>query len=530
MSLAPPGTHRGVTTAADSLVLQLRTALAIAEAELAVLRPALARIAKLEQANAELELANAALTKDNAELTAQNTKLSRAKEKLKVQASLNSDNSSKPPSSDALQKKPPRPNSRVQSGKTSGGQFGHDGVNLPWDPHPKHIVDLGPTSCTCGCDVSGVATQQSAARQVRELPVAPAVEVTEYRVHSGTCNQCGAKVSGSFPDEVKGPVSYGPRVSAWIVFLACEQYIPLERLTVVMRTLFGIKLSQGTLVNKLHVFAQRVKVPVETILSCLGEEALLHADESGMRAEGKLHWLHVVATKLLTYYSLQTKRGTDAIDAIGLIPLFKGLLVHDFWKPYFQYPDLIHCICVAHLLRELKLADEQGQSWATPMITLLVEAHTAAKAARAAGQERLEPALLASFLARYQAILEQGRRDNQLPEFGPVAAGKRGAPQSKSVNLLVRFQNYQTEIFRFATDLKVPFDNNQAERDIRMIKTKQKISGTFRSLKTGIAFCVAKSYLSTAKKHAQDIGQAIYDAFRCSPFMPPRSRGATSAT
>ncbi len=479
---------------------------------------------KLQGENLRLIEVNATVITENTRLVQENTKMAAETAQLRAKSVLNSTNSSKPPSSDGLRKKTVK-NLRKKTGRKPGGQTKHEGHHLKWCDHPGEILDHRPLMCTCGCCLAGIPTTQAAARQVHDIPPPPPVEVTEHRIHSGICPRCGAKISGKFPEGVDGPVQYGPRFSSWIIYLACEQYIPLERLSATLMALFGIKISEGTIVNKMRKFAGLVDVPVKRILDLLAEQALLHVDETGIRANGTLHWLHITATQSLTYYLLHDKRGAEAIDELGLLPLFKGKVVHDFWKAYFDYEDLIHCLCVAHLLRELKLADEQyHQAWAEPMITLLVQAHDAAKAARAAGLDRLDAKLLKQFTARYKDIVHAGRLENNLPA-GNIVPGKRGAPQIKPVNLLARFEAYESSIFRFAHDLTVPFDNNQAERDARMAKLRQKISGTFRGATFGADYFKIKSYLSTAKKQLGDVTAAIHDAFMYDPFLPQQETG-----
>ena len=509
--------HRRPAAVADPAVAGLRRELADAQAEAARLR---LYAAELETGRAldktrltELEIAYDKLKQENGRLASANNL-------CQARFALNSTNSSKPPSSDGLRKKPAIPNLRRKTGKLPGGQPEHKGHNLKWKDNPGIINDCKPGFCVCGHDVSGVATEQFAARQVHDIPPPPPLEVTEHRAHSAICPKCGAKVVGQFPAGVDGPVQYGPLISSWIIYFACEQYIPLERLAATMKALFGVKISEGTLVNKMRRFAGLVDAPVERILELLSEGMLLHLDESGMRANGSLHWLHVASTRWLTYYFFHDKRGCDAFNELGLLPLFKGKAVHDFWKPYFDYDDIIHCLCVAHLLRELKLAHGQyHQAWAERMIELLVEAHDTAKAAREAGIDRIATDILAEFKARYKNIVKDGKIENHLPD-GKIAPGRRGAPQPKPVNLLARFECYEEAIFRFASDLSVPFDNNQAERDIRMGKLREKISGTFRGKDGGKNFFTIKSYLSTAKKQVGDVASVIHGAFTGNPFMP----------
>ena len=500
------------------------------------LRPPTPRPAAPAPVNAELALRQEGRRRDKVErelrktiakLEKENRSQAKLIKKLMGQLAKNSDNSSKPPSSAGLAKPPPKPvNQRAKTGRSSGGQPGHKGRNLPFKelgPDDQSIEHRPPDICPCGHQLCGLPATLVTARQVIDLPPILAPTVTEHRVLAVVCPGCAQQHRGQFPEQVKAHTSYGPGICSLVIFFACEQYIPLERLAATLKGVFGIKLSQGSIVKHIRRCARQLKLPLEAISAQLIADALLHVDETGVRVEGKLHWLHVMSTKRLTYFFLHGKRGADAITAQGLLPLFKGFLVHDFWKPYFDLKGVRHCMCVAHLLRELKFAHEQdAQAWAEQMITLLVEAHNAAKDGRAAGRQQLPAELMVSFRSRYLAILAAGRRQNQLPE-GPIAPGVRGAPQSKSVNLLSRFANFRTEIFRFAEDLQIPFDNNLAERDIRMAKLRQKISGTFRNEEQASAFYEIRSYLSTARKQGADILAAIRGAFTGAPFMPAQA-------
>ena len=495
--------------------------LAAAHAEIARLKQEhTAEIARLKQELAAENAKNRAA--DQKTIATLTDKLAKLSAKLKTDSS----NSSKPPSTDGLKKPAPKPkNSREKSGKKTGGQLGHEGSNLPFKEQlgpGDVIIDHKPAICDCGHDLCCAESSLAEIRQMHDTPPPPEIFVEQHQVHKVTCSGCGKVNRGQFPAEVTGRVCYGPNISASLVYLAAHQYIPLQRLSEAMRELFGVKLSQGTIVNKLVEFSSLVEEPVNCIFDLLVKEFLLHADETGMRAKGKLHWLHVIATEYLTYYRLHEKRGSDAIEEIGLLELFEGLLVHDFWKPYFDLDDVTHCMCVAHLLRELKQAHQNfAQPWAEAMIKLLVEAHNEAKKSRAAGATAMEALILDSYRRRYDAIVCQGRRDNDIaPHHDGIPTGKRAAPQSQSVNLLARFAAFKPEIFRFAEDLRVPFDNNQAERDLRMAKTKQKISGTFRSLEHGQHFFRARTYISTAVKQGQRAFGAILAAFKGDPFMP----------
>lgn len=434
---------------------------------------------------------------------------------LEARLSKDSSNSSKPPSSDGLKRKPK--SLRKQSGKKPGGQQGHVGKGLAQVNNPDIIVTHSPANCTgCGLDLSGVSGATAEQRQVFDIP-APKINVTEHRVEEKKCPCCGELSRASFPDNIRGPVQYGDRVRALIAYFSHEHFIPVDRVCEIFEDIFGIPLSPGTCANVDERLFANLEVFEASLKAYLLASRVLHFDETGMRCEKKLHWIHVASSQMATLYTIHKKRGQEAMEAAGILPEFQGTAVHDHWFPYFAYCQMKHGLCNAHHLRELTFVYEQEkEDWAKRMYELLIFANK--KVENHIEQGSLPPQVLLQIEQDYQQIIVEGLAYHT--SLSPLPTGKRGRQKQRDgKNLLDRLREKRDCVLRFIHDFSVPFTNNQGEQDIRMVKLKQKISGCFRVFRGGEIFCRVRSYISTARKQKWNIWEALAAAIRGSPRL-----------
>jgi transposase len=438
-------------------------------------------------------------------------------EELERRLGKDSHNSSKPPSSDGFQRKVRE--KRRKSEKKSGGQKGHPGHTLTQVAMPDRVLIHRPVSCeTCQQDLQGVAGNIQERRQVHDLPELR-LEVEEHQVEEVCCPTCQARSRGTFPSAVRASAQYGPRVQALAVYLSQFQLLPMERVCETFSDLCHCQLSEGTLLNWIAHAAQVLEPTGQRIKTLLLQSALQHADETGMRIKGILHWVHVNATNWLTLYSWHRKRGREAMEAIEIWPHFQGRAMHDRWASYDQY-DCAHSLCGAHLLRDcLFVAEQEKQLWGKKMFELLLLMLQTTDQWRAEGASRLPQDVLDSLIAQYFDILAAGFAAHQAQISLVPPPKKQGRPkQNASKNLLDALLRRAEDVLAFLGDLSVPFTNNLAERDLRMIKVQQKISGTFRSVEGATAFCVIRSYLSTMRKQGQSMLPALAAVFHGSPL------------
>jgi transposase len=419
-------------------------------------------------------------------------------EELEARLKMNSRNSSKPPGSDGYSKPAPK-SQRKKSGRASGGQKGHKGKTLQRIDDPDKIEPIRLGSCPhSGIELNESHIVDVMRRQVFDLPETK-LEVTEYQAHVYEVPGTGVRVHGKFPKEANAPAQYGFRFQAWLVYLVDYQFIPLRRVRQMCEDLFGYAVSEGTISEARKRCAANLAEFIRVTGIKLKDESILHTDETGMRVEGKTVWLHSISTKELTLYHIDPKRGLVAIEAMGILPSFKGRLIHDFWGAYLGL-DCEHGICNAHIVRELTYFEDLDQSWARDLKTLLLAACK-------------EPAAktLTQWKRNYRRLVKKGYQSN--PFDPPVRkTGQLGrAAKPKVVNLLDRLDQYEDWILAFLADPNVPFTNNQAEQDVRMAKVRQKISGCFRSWDGSRIFAVIRSYISTCIK--QDV--PLFDALVC---------------
>jgi transposase len=479
----------------------------------------------LDEWIAKLEVENTRLRKDNDDLRADNAQLRQAIAELKARIDQNPRNSSKPPSSEGYAKPPSRQERRASERK-AGKQKGAPGHRLEPVSDPDEVTLLDPECCAdCGGSLGEADVESEKTRQVFDLPPRQAY-VREYRARTCRCS-CGVKTKAEFPPEAIATTCYGPQVRALAVFLVCGHHLPYERASVVMSDVCGLTISPGSIATMIKEAAFGLE-PFNTVVrEALRNSDVVNFDETGARVAGMLFWVHSASTDQLTAYLAHRRRGRKAIEAMGIIAVtnddgevlwtFDGIACHDGWRAYRSY-EIIHALCNAHHLRELKAVVESGkhQSWASDLIGLLVDAKSAVAKAKDEGANGLAVPLYCDILARYDTLITTGVALN------PKVPGRK---QSKAANLLVRLDGQRDDVLRFVTDFSAPFDNNLAERDIRMVKIQQKISGCFRTTSGAENFCKIRSYISTAKKQGQSVMDVLIQLFEGNCWMPAVDTG-----
>jgi transposase len=430
---------------------------------------------------------------------------------LERQVALSSKTSSRPPSSDGLKKPPTEKRTQSLRGKSdrkSGGQAGHKGKTLRQTATPDHVISHYPEVCdACGAALSAIMAENTVARQVVDLPAPPPPEVTEHRVHLCRCGQCDAVTRGVFPEGVAGPVQYGPRTAGIASYLQTYHCIPDERLSLVLSDLFGLSAVPATLARLIERTADRLHPFAKAICKGLSgpQVAVKHLDETGFRVAGKTQWLHVICSPLLSHFRVSSRRG-DLLTGVS------GLVVHDHWAPYFKMEGVQHALCNAHHLRELQaLIVIEKEPWATNMKTFLLEAK--AMADTRTDDCTVGAGVMGELLQRYDEILTQAVdfHETQPPLQTISKAGKRrGRPKRRTGhNLALRLQKRKGEVMRFLTEPNAPFTNNEAERDLRMGKVRQKVSGCFRVVSGAEIFCRLRTVTCTARKQGWSVIETL---------------------
>jgi len=456
-------------------------------------------IAKLTQQNALLtENLNRALSKITSlqktivSLQTMIVSLQTKINELEKKSKKNSTNSDKPPSSDGLAKKPKPTSLRKKGKKKSGGQLGHKGHTLTKSSNPDRVIEHLVNSCqSCFVDLTQTKPDKIIDRQVVDLPIIK-FEITEHRAEIKICS-CGHRNEGMFPDHVKTAVQYGPNVQAFATYFLNQQLIPEDRLADMFQDVFNLPIATATLIKANQSFFDKTQNLMTNVKDNLLKSKVKNLDESGLRVTGKNHWIHVLCNNRATVYRIDEKRG-------AMFEGLKGTIIHDHFKSYFTLENVTHGLCNAHILRELKsLIEHEKEPWARKMFSLLLYSN----------KHRENPKRISKLYD--QAISLGFDYHESMPPL--PKKGKRGKqPHRDGHNLVIRMKNHKEDVLRFLKDENVPFTNNQAEQDIRMVKVKMKISGGFRSKKGADVFCGIRGFISTCRKQGLNIFQAISDA------------------
>jgi hypothetical protein len=433
------------------------------------------------------------------EQAAEITKLKEENTSLREIINKNSGNSSKPPSSDGFKK---IYNSRLKTGKKMGGQVGHKGHQVKYFTNPTKIIEVKQKRCRCGGQVD-YSCERYKRKQLADIEVK--TNIIEYREYIGVCDCCGRSAVNRSP--LRDSITYGNRLKSFINMLSVEGNVSINRLGQIITEITGgmIKLSEGTICKWNKDLSKLLAPSIQTIKENLLISPVLHKDETGVWVDTKLNWLHVLSNDKYTLYYSEPRRGKDADIEAGVLPAYKGVLVHDNLKSLYHF-TCTHAECNAHILRYLKGAVEiSSRRWSKKMIDFLLEAKTAVK------ENNLTPHEILEYHRRYDEILEYGSLEflrDEKPDY-----------HGDDMKLLRRLKEYKAQHLLFLSDRNVPFDNNQAERDLRMIKAKTKISGCFRSTDGDSVFAVIKSYTSTLRKNSLNIFNALCAAWRAQPVL-----------
>jgi transposase len=435
---------------------------------------------------------------------------------LEERLGKDSHNSHLPPSSDRFVRQPK--SLRKKSGKKPGGQPSHPGHSLSFSLTPDEVVVHALDRCAhCQQDLHTIPLQAIERRQVVDVTL-PRLVVREHQAEQKQCPHCQQISTADFPAAVRAPVQYGPSIAASGVYLVQQHLLPLARACEVLGDLLGVQLSEATLCSFIQGCAEQLSGVEKQIKEALLQASVIHLDETGLYVNGTRHWMHVTSTPTLTHYQVHRCRGKSALQAIGILPFFLGTSVHDSFGSYWRY-GCQHALCNVHLLRDLTfLAEEQGWWWAAKLKALLLEMKEATEQARQQGRLWLDPLEVADWQARFLQLLDEGDQAHPRAHAPPNQRGR--VKQSAGRNLLDRLRKHQQAVWAFLEDLRVPFDNNLAERDLRMVKVQQKVSGCFRSLSGAVAFSRIRGYLSTLRKQDLPLLSALQATLCGHPVLP----------
>jgi transposase len=476
------------------------------------------QIEQLQRENGNLRQENAQLRLENQQLREQVGQLGTRLHALEGRVAKDSHNRSKPPSTDGYAKK--TKSLRQKSGKQPGGQPGHAGSRRPFVQLADEIISLRPQKCV-HCQASlpqDLAAEGYQRRQRIDLPEIKA-QVTEYQALQVRCPSCQQVSRGTFPDEVATSIQFGPMLKGLALYLLYGQLLPSARTAELLSDVCGCHLSPGTLEAFVAEGAERLVETEELIKHALRAAEVLGADETGVRVQGVLQWVHVARTDQLTHYALHRQRGKAATDAIGILPQFHGIMEHDGYRSYSQYTHCEHAQCNAHPLRELCFLEEQEQQqWAGDLKAHLLACHLTVEEARARGETGLSCEVIGSLTNTYHQLIEAGLAAQPPPL--PRSRHRGRVKQSKAKNLLDRLLRDAHSLLLFMSDFRVPFTNNGSEQDLRMLKVQQKISGTFRSVSGPVAFCRIRGYFSTMAKQGHRLALVARQLFAGVPLSP----------
>jgi len=441
------------------------------------------------------------------ELERENARLRFENIELKSRLNSNSNNSSRPPSSDGYQKKPAF--TKKVKGK-KGGLKGHKGHTLQQVANPDKIVKCLPGKCNCGHEFHPDEHTLIEKRQVFDLPQ-PKLEVTEYQIHKAKCPICGIINRGSAPEDIKAPTQYGNGVKSYVVMLNVHYKLPYKKIQLLFKDLFGYPINESTIFSASENCYNNLEDTENIIKTKVSLNDVVHADETGLRIEGKLQWLHTATTSLFTYLFVHKNRGKEALESeSSILGKLNNWLVHDSWSSYFSFKNYKHAMCGAHILRELQGLIDTGQSkWAKTFKIFLISVYEMPFDERIKRKQQIHN--------RFRKICNIGEH----MEPPPIkTSGKRGRyKRTKGRNLVERLIKYQGAVLAFAFNENVPFTNNLAERDIRPTKIKQKISNSFRSFKGAEYYARIEGFISTAKKNNKNIFNELSTTFAGSNFI-----------
>ncbi|MBC8490696.1 MAG: IS66 family transposase [Bacteroidetes bacterium] len=464
-------------------------------------------LAQVKKENQELKRENAEIKKAFTEVKLENADLKVRITELEARLNSNSSNSSKPPSSDGYKKKPAFP--RKKKGK-QGGQQGHKGRTLQQVEHPDKTVKHKPGQCDCGHVFSDEELSVAETRQVFDLPQ-PKLEVTAHQLLKGKCPVCGKWHKASAPEGVNAPVQYGRGVKTLATLLNVDYRIPFKKLQILFSDLFGYAINESTVYSASRQCYEMLEPTEEVIKSGVVKSDATHADETGLRVAGKLHWLHTASSLLYTYLFVHERRGRVALDSEkSVLNRISGWLVHDCWSSYFKYHTMHHAICGAHILRELEGLIENGQSkWPRVFKTFLMNVFEMPLEERVKRRDHIEK--------RFSLICGLGEKAEPPPRKTP---GKRGKyKRTKGRNLVERLIRNKEAVLAFAFNREVPFTNNLAERDIRPAKVKQKVSNCFRTLSGAEIYARIAGFVSTARKNDRNVFTELFNTFEGHNFI-----------